>query len=140
MKQDFSKRIAIVVNRDLEQWQVLNTTAHISANFGNLLGENFGTAPFFVTQNNAKIPRNTQYPIIILGANTEELQQFAISSQNFVDVEIIYFIREMIETTSDKKIAKLLKTKNFKDIEFLGVGLFGENNIVKSLTNRFNLF
>lgn len=43
MKQDFSKKIAIIVDRKLESWQVFNTIAHIAAYIGNKMEDKFDT-------------------------------------------------------------------------------------------------
>src|SRR5437763_12051262 len=43
--QDFTRKIVIVVNKELEQWQVLNTVAHISAFIGNKMPVNLTPGP-----------------------------------------------------------------------------------------------
>lgn len=138
-KQDFENRIAILVNKELPTWQVLNTVGHISAYFGYHLGDNFGTAPYFKTLDGIEIPRNSQYPIIILSASSEELQAFdhEVESEN---VQKMHFIREMIETTDDENIEALLSLKTAKELEFLGIGLFGKNEQIKKLTAQFKLW
>ena len=50
------------------------------------------------------------------------------------------FIKEMIETTNDKKIEEGLKSKDSKDVELYGVGVFGSNDEVNSLTAKFELW
>jgi hypothetical protein len=140
MEQDFSRKISIVVDKTLPNWQVLNTVAHISANFGNALQDNFSTGEAFITQNNIKVPRNTQYPIIVLQSDHSSLQEFAIECQQSEDIEVMYFIKEMIETSNDNAINNSVKQKDFAEIEFLGVGIFGKNEIVKKQTNQFELW
>lgn len=82
-KQDFSRRIAIVVNKELETWQALNAIAHISANFGDFLKEDFSTDEAFITGDEVKIPRNTQYPIIIFESSFAGLQAFGQESVQY---------------------------------------------------------
>ncbi len=89
MAQDFNRRISIVTDRELPAWQVLNTVAHISAYFGNKMGEQFDTG---------------------------------------------------IETTDDNDIALRLSNKKLNDIEYLGVGVFGDSQRLKSLTKGFRLW
>lgn len=48
--------------------------------------------------------------------------------------------KEMIETTNDEEIVKILKGKEDSEIEYLGIGIFGDNEKVKSLTKKFNLW
>jgi hypothetical protein len=140
MKQDFSRKISIVVNRELEKWQVLNTVAHISANFGHYLEDKFNPGDYFISSDGIKIPRNTQYPIIILEADYKNVQEFASNSLEWDEVTPMYFIREMIETSNDLEIAAEVENKDFSDIEFLGVGIFGENRDIKHHTSTFKLW
>lgn len=140
MPQDFSKRISIVVNRDLPSWQVLNTVAHISGYFGNKLGKRFDTGKYFVSQDETTFPRNSQYAIIVLSATADELVPFAGKVRSSKDVQSMFFIREMIETTDDKEIEEILSKKNATDVELLGVGIFGENDKIKELTKGFKLW
>lgn len=139
MKQDFSKRIAIVVNKKLENWQVLNTVAHISAYLGNKMQDKFDTGDYFETRDNKLHPRNSQFPIIVLSAEAGQLRQL-ISSIRDSGLLFIGFIKEMIETTDDEEIIKILGKKMDSEIEYLGIGIFGENEPVKELTKKFNLW
>lgn len=91
MMQDFSKKIVIVVDKNLESWQVLNTVAHISAYLGNKMKVKFGTGDFF-------------------------------------------------ETTNDEEIVKILSNKTDDEIEYLGIGIFGENEQVNKLTKMFSFW
>lgn len=140
MEQDFENRIAIVINKSLQNWQVLNAIAHISANYGHYLGQKFCTGESFPTSDGLNVPRNTQYPIIIFEANPVALQIFALEVNDNKSIKPMYFIREMIETSNDIEIERIVATKRFEDIEFLGVGIFGENSVVKSLTKKFELW
>jgi hypothetical protein len=140
MSQDFSKKISIVINKDLPAWQAMNTLAHISAYFGHYLGADFGTGDFFTTSDMLNIPRNTQYPIIVFETDTKGLHHFAVTSKTFEDVQKMYFTKEMIETTDDSEIVTITNTKAFDDLEFLGVGLFGDNAAVKKYMAKFKLW
>lgn len=140
MTQDFNQRISVVINRELPSWQVLNTVAHISAYFGNKLGAEFNTGESFTSQDGVLFPRNSQYAIIALSANPDQLPTFAEAVRAAEDVKSMFFIREMIETTSDEEIVGMLSNKNGSEVELLGVGIFGENQRVKELTKQFKLW
>lgn len=118
----------------------MNALAHISAHFGHYLHDNYSTDQYFITKNEISIPRNTQYPIIVFEADHGSLQAFAKEIKDTQDIEKMYFIDEMIETTSDGEIQKSLSSKNLEEVEFLGVGIFGENALVKKLTEGFKLW
>ncbi len=139
IEQDFSNRIVIVINKDLENWQISNTVAHISAYLGNKLNKNFSTGGHFVTKDGKNHPRNTQYPIIVLTADPGQMQNF-MEKVRESGLEYHGFIKEMIQTTDDTEIEKILSEKTDSEIEYLGIGLFGENETLKKLTNKFSLF
>jgi hypothetical protein len=140
MQQDMAKRISIVMNKELPTWQVLNTVAHISAYFGNTLGGQLTTGEYFETKEGILYPRNSQYPIIALAAQPTDLTAFAHTVREATDVQSMFFIREMIETTSDDEIQAWLSEKTNSEIEVLGVGIFGKHQRVKELTKPFKLW
>lgn len=117
----------------------MNTVAHVSAYFGNLLKDNFGTGMYFTTKDGVNIPRNTQYPIIIFGATEAELYAFA-SQVRGAAVKSMYFVKEMIETSDDSEIISLVAQENEEEVTYLGVGVFGDNGLVKNLTKSFKLW
>jgi hypothetical protein len=137
--QDFSKKIVVVVNKELEQWQIINTVAHIAAYIGNQLGDSFGTAENFVTKDGLNHPRNSQYAIITLRAKPLQLPHLMLKARQS---GLLYhgFIQEMIDTTDDQEIATILKDKVDADIVYLGVGLFGPKDQVDSLTKSYQLW
>lgn len=59
MPQDFSKKFAIVVRKDLPLWQAMNAIAHTAAYLGNKMEAGFDTGDYFVTQDGKHHPRNT---------------------------------------------------------------------------------
>ncbi|MBU1110241.1 DUF2000 domain-containing protein [Patescibacteria group bacterium] len=138
-EQDFTKRISMVVRDDLEEWQILNTVAHISAYFGNRLGEHFGTGDCFISADAVCLPRNTQYPIIVLSGKSEQLDCLARKVRD-ADLQSMFFIREMVETSNDNNISASVGSKRESEIEYLGVGVFGDNQEVKRLTGQFRLW
>lgn len=97
MQQDFSRKISIVVDKSLPTWQVLNTVAHISAYFGNKMYQPFDTGNYFITKDKINLPRNTQYPIIVLSANSgEQLKNLAAKVREDDSIQSMFFIKEMI--------------------------------------------
>ena len=138
-QQDFSKKIVVVLNKELESWQAMNAVGHISAFLGNKMDERFDTGEFFVSQDEEKFPRNSQYSIIALSAKEGQLHTLL---EKVKEVGLLYhvFIKEMIETTNDEKIVETLKDKKSTDIEILGIGIFGPNEEVEKLTKNYSLW
>ena len=46
----------------------------------------------------------------------------------------------MIDFTSDSELQKALGEKNEAEVEYLGVGMFGDNEALKQLTKKFSLW
>jgi hypothetical protein len=137
--QDFSKKITIVVRRDLENWQVLNTVGHIAAYFGNQLKDEFDTGEYFVTKDGVNHPRNSQYPIVVLSADAAKLYPL-VQVVRAQGLSTINFIRDMIETTDDSELEQRVGTQDDKDLDYLGVGIFGDKDVLKELTKQFKLW
>lgn len=139
VQQDFSRKMVIVVDKKLLQWQALNAVGHISAYLGNKMSAQFDTGESFDTNDAVKHPRNTQYPIIIFAAKQGQLSNLARKARNS---GFLYhgFIKEMLQTNNDEEIVKLLIKKTEREIEYLGIGIFGENDKVDKLTKNFSLW
>lgn len=137
--QDFSKKITIVVRKDIESWQVLNTVAHVSAYFGNQLEDDFDTGEFFITKDGVSHPRNSQYPIVVLSADSRELYPF-IQDVRAKGLKSINFVRNMIETSDDTELEERIGVQNDADLDYLGVGVFGDKDVLKELTKKFKLW
>ena len=139
-KQDFSKRIVAVVNKELEPWQVANTVGHMSAYQGHRMAKGeFDSGEFFITKDGEQLPRNSQYPILIKRADHKELHKLLRKAKE-AHIRVHVFIREMIETTNDQKIVESLKGKSIDEVDIYGVALFGDNDAVNALTKHFQLW
>ena len=139
MEQDFSKKMVIIVRIDLPLWQVLNAVAHCSAYFGNKLPDNFDTGESFTSSDGIKHPRNTQYAIVTLSAKAGQMVGLIGKIRN-ANLLHIGFIKEMIETTDDAEIEQIIGQKEEKDIEYLGIGVFGGKEEVDSITGKLSVW
>lgn len=137
--QDFTRRLAIVVDKNLPGWQTMNATAHIAAYLGNKLTEPFDTGDYFIDKGGEKYPRNTQYPIIVFQASGQELKNL-IGEVRASGLLHIGFIEEMIEFTDDDQLQQAVGQKTGDQIKYLGIGFFGPNDSVKALTKKFSLW
>ncbi len=140
MEQDFTKRLIIVVRKDLLPWQAANAISHIAAYIGKKLGDTLTTGDSFMSQDGKTYPRNSQYPFIIKSAHSSEQLRTLLEKVREENVLHLAFIREMIDTTSDKEIVALLAGKPDAEIELLGIGVFGPSEEVNTLTKKFGLF
>ena len=136
--QDFRQKIVIVVREDIPSWQVMNTVAHVSGYLGNKI-DTFLSDENFVTGDGQHHPRNSQYAIIILKNTEKGLRKLM---RRVRESGLLYhgFIREMIETTDDSEIQKILGNKKDEEIEYLGIGIFGSIENIHELTQGMSLW
>lgn len=138
-RQDFNHKAAIIVRKDLPSWKVLNAVAHAGAYLGNKMAGQFDTGNFFLTKDGKQLPRNSQYPIIILEGEAADLHA-VIKDVQQSGLTFLIFNKEMIETTNDEKLAKMISEKEIQELDIYAIGLFGENEIVENFTQRFSLW
>lgn len=137
--QDFSKKAVIAVRRDLEPWQVLNTVAHIAGYLCNKVGADFDTGEFFISKGGLEHPRNSQYAIVVVEAKKEEL--LALSREARARKLLhLDFVRDMVDTTNDAELENWISQKEEKDLDYFGVGVFGDKEVLKELTGKFKLW
>ena len=137
--QDFSKKMTIVVREDIVSWQFTNTIGHIAAYLGNKISEPFDTGEYFVSSDDVKLPRNSQYPVVVLKATKEEIMNLSAKARNS-GLTWITYVQEMIDMTDDEELASVLRMKRFEDMNILGVGIFGTKEKLKVLTGGLPLW
>ena len=132
-----------VLNKEakMEPWQELNAIAHLTAAFGARVGRGeLFTRDTITTKDNQKIKLNIKNAIMIKTAKSDKDLRKLLEKAKEAELEIDEFTREMIETTSDKKVVEITASKNFKDIEYLGVLIYGPKTQVEKLTEDFKLY
>lgn len=136
-----SKIAVAVINEgaSLEEWQRLNTVAHLNASFAARLGKQLFLQDEIATEDGQRIKLNIQHAIMLKsGESSSSLAKLAQTAKE-QGLEVSEFTREMIETTDDRKVIELTKKKNLSDVEYLGVLVFGKKSLVDSLTKEFPL-
>ena len=138
--QDFSNRIVAVVNKQLEPWQVVNAVAHMEAVISNELPkEKLVTGDYFIGSDEVAIPRNSQYPIIIMRADEKELHKLYDKVKS-AKLKHHVFIKDMQETNNDEEIMQALENRAISDTVFYGVSFFASNDVADELTRGLQLW
>ncbi len=135
--------VVAVLNKEakLEPWQELNTIAHLNAAFGARVGRgDLFTRDTIASKDNQKIKLNIKNAIMIKTAPSGKVLRELLEKAKEAKLEVDEFTREMIETTSDKKVIEITASKNFDEIEYLGVLIYGPKDIVESLTAHLKLY
>ncbi len=131
-----------IVNKGLglELWQEMNTVAHLNAAFGAHIGKELFYTDTITSKDGIPIKLNTKQAIMIKTADSSgDLQRLSSEAKN-MGLEVDEFTREMIETTNDKKVIEITALKDLKDIEHLGVLVYGPKSVVEELTSKFALY
>jgi lysyl-tRNA synthetase, class II len=141
-KSKDSKIAIAIINESLglEQWEKMNTIAHLNAALGARSGKSLLMQDKITTKDGKKINLNIQHAIMIKNAksNTDILNLIKKAKEN--DLRITEFTREMIETTNDNQVIEVTSQKKHKDIEYLGALIFGKKSIVEKFTKDFELY
>jgi lysyl-tRNA synthetase class 2 len=134
-----------LINQEIkmESWQVLNSIAHLASAFAvrqTKKGRNLLYKDEILSQDGKTIKLNIQHAIMIktIPSNTE-LKALIAQAKN-LDLETAEFTKEMLESTSDKKVIEWTLQKNYADIEHLGVLVFGKESVIKELTGNYPLY
>jgi hypothetical protein len=138
--QDFNQRIVSVVRKDLEPWRVANAVAHMQAIVGsNIPNSTLTSGKVFTGKDGGSIPRNSQYPIIIMRADEKELHKLYAKVS---DEKLVHhvFIKEMQDTSNDQEIVDKLANQPLSDTEFYGVTFYAPNDIADKLTKGLQLW
>jgi lysyl-tRNA synthetase class 2 len=140
-KSKNSKIAVAVVNKDLKlkDWEKMNTVAHLNAAFGARKGKELIMQDQIETKDGERISLNIQHAIMIKEGKSNEIKDLVRKAKEN-ELEIAEFTREMIETTDDRKVAEKTKGKNLRDIEYLGLLIFGKKSLVEKLTKNFELY
>ena len=130
-----------VINKEskLEKWQEMNTIAHLNAAFGARKGKKLFHQDQIETKDDAKIKLNISDAIMIKESTSNKKLIDLSKEAKEKGFEVAEFTREMLETTDDKKIISITKKKSLKDVEYLGVLIFGNKKEVEGLTKDFKL-
>ncbi|KXK27442.1 MAG: hypothetical protein TR69_WS6001000319 [candidate division WS6 bacterium OLB20] len=139
--QDTDSKFVIVLREGLEEWQRLNTIGHITALLGSELGHNnMTTRARFELAGDATIKANSQYPIIVMKAKSATQLFNLLEKAEQQKVEIMPYVMDMIEHNLDEPLARSLSQKQKQDLDYLGIGLFGNSRDIDTLTKKFSLW
>jgi len=138
-KQDKSNRAIIVLNKELEGWKLTNTIAHISAYLGAQLGDDKLRSRDKFSLQDGEINANSQYPMISMTAKPGQMYNLLkrVEEENLPHLA---FTEEMIEHNDDSKLSEEYENKSKDELDYLGIGFFGDNEKLKELTKKFGLY
>ena len=101
--------------------------------------EQLVSGDYFVGKDGVALPRNSQYPIIIMRAGEKELHKLhaKIKERN---LKHHVFIKEMQDTNNDQEIIATLELQPIAETTFFGVSFFAPNDVADELSKSFQLW
>jgi lysyl-tRNA synthetase, class II len=138
--QNLTKKMVLVLDKELEGWQLTNTVGHLSAFLGNKISEDdFTSVKSFETKDDSSIPANSQYPVISMRAKQGQLFNLLKQVEESGLIHLAY-AQEMIDFNLDDELALEFKKQNKADMNYLGIGIFGDNETIDKLTKKYSLW
>ena len=139
-KKKLMTAVAVVANdQNLEPWQALNTVGHLAAELGAREGKSLLKFDSVKSKDGVNIPLNIQHAIMLKSGPSSKLYELMDKAQR-VGLSVEAFTREMLETTNDNSVKESTAGKSVADIDFLGVMIFGPDDLVKQLTEQYPLY
>jgi hypothetical protein len=103
------------------------------------MSDPFDTGAYFVSKDGKNLPRNSQFAIVALRATRDELGGLAKIVRDSKLLHIVY-VQEMIDMIDDEELAQKLNTVETKEMNILGIGIFGPKDELKNLTGALKLW
>lgn len=123
-----------------EKWQEMNTVAHLNAWFAARTWKSLFMQDSISTEDGEDVKLNIQHAIMIKQTSDQSKLIELLKSAKDLDLDVSEFTREMLETTDDKKVASITKTKKYSELEYMGGLVFGDKKIIDNLTKEFTLY
>ena len=142
-KEKTQTNLAVVlINKEanLEAWQEMNTVAHLNAAYWARKWKELFAFDSAKTQDWVDVTMNTTHAIMIKESNTWNEIKDLIKNSRENWLLVTEFTREMLNTSDDDKIIKEYKEKDFDNVEYLGILVYGKMKEVKKATEKFELY
>ncbi|PSV45234.1 DUF2000 domain-containing protein [Photobacterium indicum] len=136
---DNEKQFVAILNKKIEQGRTLNVLSHLSVGISNVLEEGEAIFVDYQDLDNGIHPSLSHYPFIVLKSDNSnkirKIREQAIEK----GIKFTDFTHTMIEGGSTIQQQITSQTKE-EDLEYLGICLFGDVNVIKSMTRKFSLY
>lgn len=138
---DHSQKMVLVLNQELEGWQLTNTVGQLTAYLGAEIGrQNLRTRQNFELAADAQIPANAQYAVISMKAKSSTQLYNLLQKVEETDLVHLAYVQEMIDYNDDEELQAALKDRPKDQLTYLGIGIFGSKEEIDKLTKKFKLW
>jgi hypothetical protein len=137
--EDTDKKFTVVLNKNRPLAELMNALGHMAV--GLTAQTNDPASMRFLCYEDAdggRHPSISYYPFIVLAAKNSN--QLRTLRQAAIDAQLVYndFTHTMLGASAEDQLRATASTPE-RDLEYLGVILFGPSAVINSLTRKFSL-
>ena len=135
-----SKRFIAVLNKKIESGKLMNALGHMSAGLAG--GNNLSHEMCFLQYEDkdaGKHPNISHFPFIVLKADNSNQIRTVRNEAIKRGIYFSDFTSTMTIGTSEEQVNNTKNTSEL-ELEYYGICLFGETNILREFTKKFSLF
>lgn len=137
MKRTAFDKFVILIDNDLPSGLIANVSAVLSLSMGQIVTGIVGND---VTDKSGITYKGvTNIPIIILGSNKKQLKLLIAESSNLEGVTTIGFNTLALKSKNYQEYTEKMVNTSTESLEYVGVALFGQRNLVDKITGNLPL-
>ena len=135
----FQKKLVAVLNEKIEAGKMMNALAHMAIGMGgNIQNKEELRLIDYIDADSGRHPNISEMPFIILKANSNKIRMLRMAAINN-NIQFTDFTNTMTVGNYIEQIEKTKETKE-QDLEYYGIILFGDWQLVSELTGKFSLW
>ncbi|MCG3863409.1 MULTISPECIES: DUF2000 domain-containing protein [unclassified Photobacterium] len=133
------KRYISVLSKKMDLGRTLNVLGHLSVGLSKQLSEDEGAYLDYVDLDGNVHPSLSHYPFIVLKADNSNKLRKVREEALSRGIKFTDFTSTMIDGGSTEQQLRTKETKE-ADLEYLGVCLFGDTEVLREFTKKFSLY
>ena len=135
----FLKKLVAVVNEKIELGKAMNALAHMAVGLGGSIDNKEELRLIdYIDADGGKHPNISEMPFIILKANSNKIRMLRMAALNN-NIPFTDFTNTMTVGTYQEQLELTKQTKE-ENLEYYGIILFGDLEIITELTRKFSLW
>lgn len=140
MSEENSKKFVAILNKKIEVGRLMNALGHMTAGLAGGFGiqDQMGFVPY-VDGDGGLHPNISNYAFIILKADNSNQIRKVRTEALTRGIKFTDFTNTMIIGTSAEQVERTKNTKE-ADLEYFGICMFGDTDVLKEFTGKFSLF
>ncbi|MCG7495284.1 DUF2000 domain-containing protein [Vibrio sp. Of7-15] len=139
LPDETKKRFVAVLNKKMDIGRTVNVLGHISVGLSSLLAPDDAVYVDYEDQSNNLHRNVSHYPYIVLKADNSNKIRKVREEAIERGIKFTVFTHTMIEGGSMVQ-QSLTKETLESDLNYLGICLFGETEVIREITKKFSLY